>query len=779
MKLLNFIILIFPLILWAQDPNCDEDISAFGKQTEFKNCANPDFKDLLLQNPPDTEKTCLCASEYRKNYEKFLPKLQVKPIETKILALNQLKKALAENLINIAKSRSIPQSQNTFSASTEACNIERFIKSSSCKDKSFGDELVSGMSNELANLMSKTPQYNSPGLLKRIKSNNSCNISDSSIMQASLEVLEENLTDTVINEVLSKQLNTPELIQQFLDFNKNPEIRYLFSNHPLLSGLIKSPDSFNTFFKSLKKPATSASVKDSLYNSSQLSGILDQNFAKSCTNAFKAYEEVCNSVEDKKIQFNSFDDAGPFFDESTFDNADEVLDPTQPNSLDNNNRVLQFCETINQPKKPFDLKTYNDKISKELPDLYKQSSFDNYKSQKYENEFEKIRGFICSEPDTCNETSQYCRMKKLIKKIENPETTEGRLASTTDESMKNLLRSFVGSNPSANASQNTKQVLISQGIWPKPDGTYTPQKKVAERERKFYSEQAAAERPSSPAASTQAAQAAAIAQPSAPRRAASNSNPEPIVPQSSPNSLPSTTASTVAQASTFDADMDELKRKVAQLKSDGHSQTGQPVRKAATSSKPNSQAAPTTLSASAASPRFSNEDDSETTSAAQGLGDFGSTPDNRDIRDAGELQNQRAYADRQKALSGMAGAKGSASGRSSAGSAGVSGADGAKPEATLAVTVPEEKLRSEITKILNVNELKNLETLASSRKDFTFKINEAVFQVKFNPSTRLYAVEVASSRNEMSDRLKSDLVDYLNKLNKRTNSLEALNKNFK
>src|SRR5690606_20461925 len=93
----------------------------------------------------------------------------------------------------------------------------------------------------------------------------------------------------------------------------------------------------------------------------------------------------------------------------------------------------------------------------------------------------------------------------------DPDSLDSKLANSTSENAKSLLRSMIGDT--TNADPKTKEILIAHGIIPKDDGKFVEQPRIPEREPDYFAKAAA--NPVQPQlARTVPTQAAAPASPS-------------------------------------------------------------------------------------------------------------------------------------------------------------------------------------------------------------------------------------------------------------------------
>lgn len=488
MKSLILIILIgLPLMSWAQDKDCDEvipnsDILDTAEKLQVPNCSQSKF--IMQANEGDFSSLCqTCRPELEKSLAIYgIDNLSKKKLPLTDFVLDEFKKSLASNLLDIAKLRTLPSTNADFSSAIKECSIDKLaedLKASNCLDGSSMDELRNQLNEELAHILNPNTQFNNLGLYDRSRSNQpSCKISDADIINSMSLTLEAELDAEMVEKLSSFNPNASiesSLASTFPDTGLNT----LFLNHPIMAALKGNSTDFIAFFKNLQRPVTKENVKNALYDDSKTH--LSTSIANKCKSSFSAYKKAACSkdVKNGNSNFKSLADARPLV--GPIDGSrKKYVDPTDITSLEMSMNAAKVCMTSPETKS-FDLSSVLETLQHGQSESYASEPYKTVRKNKYHQEIGKARDGLCSLQEPCDKTNVLCKINDNLLKIKNSTTTESRLANSGDKSINSLLRSMIGT--ASNLSSSSKVVLISKGIIPDDSGKIVEQPIIPERSK--------------------------------------------------------------------------------------------------------------------------------------------------------------------------------------------------------------------------------------------------------------------------------------------------------
>ncbi len=735
------------------------------------NCANSDIeKSAELGNL-----TPLCVecrkkfSTLAEGYSVLLPSPPT--IDVRRGILEEFKKSLSAQILDISKLRSLHQMNTDFKEANSACNTENLCPNNSSISSEL-DNLKVQLANELKNLLSPTIEINSNGILNRSSNAKSCQISDQEMMKAQSLVFEDEISnDSFISQLSSLPQDEGSFhlaLEDFLE-NKMGKQRDLFVKHPILSRLAKDPIQFLKFFRSIQKPVSPDGFRKALYESPSLSANIDHDIAQSCNKAIGAFKDLYCSGR-ASFRGSSIDSLLPLSGDDLNFTSNKNL-TADLSELNPSKKILSLCSVVqsSNPKDP-DLSGGLKDMQYSLAQDYARSSFNRFKTIKYDSEISEPRELVCSDfekPIKCEMSDSLdCKYFKKIKGFRDPKSSDFRLAQSTDPNLNSVLRRLIG-NPSPKLIPlDSRTILISQGIIPQGDGTLASQPDVPERHKDYFSSGSAATASAQSTRSAPAAVASNSVSPAASRAAPTSIyQPSPTTNTNSPDSDPaSSELSNLDQSKLGDIQSEILRRTSAAPKAAplSASQVRQIVQdEAARRQVPLTQAQTTAFASQIQSQAQAPQGvtgGSLANNSAQALSDDNSNAVTRSGA-------QRLNDQRQAALGGMAGASGSRGGGSGSSLSVDSSGSGRSPasvtNASIALNVSgDAKNLSDVIKQkleLNDPEANQLKAMIESHRDFTLKLLNTTVDLSYVEGQ---GYRVASSN--ISADVRNQISAYLN-----------------
>jgi hypothetical protein len=465
------------------------DAQDFAESLQIPNCGNRSFFEL--QN--NSTVLCNCKQDLERAVRRYPGLTLPTPapiINAKQVLLNEFKKSISANLLDVTNLRSVYAVQGDFSAATRACNIER-IGRLPCMAGAEFTNLQNELANELSEVLNPTPKFDNDGILQRGSSTSQCtDISDQNILRATslnleLEIANDSGNPTIIERFSSLNPVTLAGLRNLTDsYESTVPYLTLFKNHPLFSRLISNPQEFKNFFTSLRRPVTASDLRTNLYSNTSNNQRLIQNLANNCERTISTFaNKICNeAVSRNNFRISNLSVPNPYTSMAAPKPGRYVqTDPADAASQKINelSDMLKFCNNSPPTSGAIDLNETIQQISGWLPETEARASLQKYGQTRYINQFGAARTAICSARNSGNcrtsSTTYDCRLFNAYTQVTSQNTPENLLAITSDPVLNNILRTLIG-NPSAqDLSPATAQILISQGIIPREDGTMDPE----------------------------------------------------------------------------------------------------------------------------------------------------------------------------------------------------------------------------------------------------------------------------------------------------------------
>ena len=463
----------------------------------MRNLQIPNCLDSLSNSREENDLNQLCdtckpqlntALRVFSRTEQAAPQLNVQNI-----LLEELKKSVISNILNVSTLRNLPELQTDFSRSQASCNLDTLERDLNALPNCMGrinlNGLRSDLSNELANLVADDYSANRPGIFKRQAE--TCNYSDKAILNAKANLLESMLDDNTVT--LFSQINATSADDLYNKISENPSLEPLFTllqGNPILANFLKDPSKFKTFFSSIPRPTNQSVIRNSIYNSSNGAEI-DNAISKKCNDSFKAFKTAACSP-DALIGKASIptlpSHRSPIIDIPVIRSGEFITLPEDEFQIQTNLDFLRICN-IRSNTARLDLSSSLNNISDWMPEEYQDITFEKFRVQKYTDDIANTRGMLCDAPTPCLDGSIDCKLKNIFTANQATSTPEGRLANSSSSSVNALLRTMIGNG--SGASPEARRILVQQGILPQADGTIVAQPQIAERAPNYIADQAA------------------------------------------------------------------------------------------------------------------------------------------------------------------------------------------------------------------------------------------------------------------------------------------------
>src|SRR5690606_12905023 len=149
--------------------------------------------------------------------------------------------------------------------------------------------------------------------------------------------------------------------------------------------------------------------------------------------------------------------------------------------IDKNIALLGLCPT--KTKMPLlSFKQKAQEITTGLDQAFQAHTLKQFEESKYFIEMGGMKAQLCDLTDC--QGSFTCKVKMKYKKMKGSENLDAKLASTSNESVNELLRSMIGDT--SKTETKTKEILIAHGIIPRADGKLVSQPEVPERRPDYF-----------------------------------------------------------------------------------------------------------------------------------------------------------------------------------------------------------------------------------------------------------------------------------------------------
>lgn len=736
---------------------------------QVPNCLTSDNLDAA----DEKDFTPLCK-ECRHKFEEALKRnagaVKKAPLDLSGALLNELKKSLSANLMDIVNLRSIYSTNADFSGAIKACDLDAFekeLQQSPCSKGIKLNTLKDQMAEELGQLLSSSPSASDKGILDRSSSKASCEISDVAILRVSSFKLEEALDANLVTalakinvkdkQTLAKSIN--DLESQF----HLPLLSFL-NSHPVFSSLMSPPENFTSFFKKLPTPIKIEQLRAALYGQKQNNELLTDKIAKRCQSAFSTFKSLaCHSdIKSGRAKIAGLKDA-EFVIGKIQPLPDDFVDLKKSEDIESHHKLFSVCDS--RSKDAIDFQAVVKPMTEWMPKEYTSVPYDDYRKKKYENDIGKTKTALCEikqKGGKCDDSTLNCQLYRHLEKTQDTNTPEGRLASSSDKNVNTLLRSFIGTPDKI--SEAARATLIKEGILPMNDkGELAAQPEVPERSTEFVNKMAEMAKP----------------QPSS--SVASSPTTPSVTPKTTPNktapTVPSTIGNTLAtpakaitpvtpSSATPDPEMkaidDEILRRLSDSKTPPTKEEARKVAREVLKEKGKSftPAQEQTIADSALA-----SFNSRSTSS----GDF--PPEEKATLTPGDTPKEKWEKEQKlRALAGMQGAQKSAAGRAPA-SADAEGKQEDKKLSTVALNISDDKVKLNLSDVLDEKILNNdsegqlLKVFILNKKDFILQVNNTSFKVKYDKSKGRFTISFENGDNKEAKRLRSQLEKFFNRVN--------------
>lgn len=785
MKIL-ILLSLFCSIAIASVEDCETQDNAeaksLAKSLSLPNCFNE--SSIIEVKNQDTENVCnTCKSKFETIYGKKI----VKPAKNKLQAdfldsaAEEYKKNIINNILFTLKMRALPSTGDTFSKASTACkmvNEESFLKNcksesakSILRDKKIFASIQDSVRKELAKIVSTSDTYNPQGTLLT-RPQPACFIPEKDILFLSSATIEEAFSPDLINYLSSIDVskfksiddlfNSPELKAHYT--GEIDELTNSLKKHPYLSQIANNPSEFSSFFKSIEKPADVTKLRKSLYSESQ-GKKLDSDLAARCSESLNAFaESICS---DKFENGNITTDPFQNFDKLPVAKIqpEELELASSEELIQKNTDFLSLCELKNEPNS-LNLSTVNENISKKLENSQRGLNLTDFKILKFDSELGQLNEFLCNgNNSSCDIKKLNCQILQKYKKLQDKSSTEYKLANSSNKEVNALLRTMIGDSQDLDAK--TREILVSQGILPKADGTMVAQAEIPERQPGYFSQSQQVQQAQTPNQNT--AQAASAK--TAPRRTNSSSNADygtSTVSNLGASPLPDF-SDLYRDQSELQAIEDEIKRRLTSLPEN----------------KPATKAAAKKIARDAFRSSGRQISPSQEEAFANRMMSHNSDPSsNDDVFDQqtgsgreASVSNSDSAAEKWKkdgmnrALADMHGAKGGANAAATGGRGPASAEDdaSAKPLTTVALNIAEDprlSLSQSLADKINKNdsETQILQVLVKNKKNFILQVKSVNFKVVFDDKKQLRILLESGDAKE-AERLRPQLELFFKRLN--------------
>lgn len=817
----NFILLLLILNVAASDDDCLEPIT----DTSLSNIAIPNctkrnlfLKEKKLKLKTSTSVTRPICDTCKANFltNGMLSNAQITKNNKSIYfesMYGELLKNISSSLVEISSLRNLPSTNIEYAGAKKECNANSFVAKlkSKCspeiqktvlQEKGFQQRI--GL--ELTSLVSSKRTTGSNGILNRPANDSSCEISDQAITSLKPIIAQELVNNDIINLVISSKATTPEEIRNiFANVNIGSiNLRDVLLSHPLLSSLSKNPSQFISFFKSIPNPKDNSSFTQALYSKDN-GKFFDSTIAKRCGDAYDTFiNKVCSKdFEDSNIDVSPIEN----FERISSGNDEDLV--STPSMVDENLKLFSFCDEFKKPNAKLKLSNDLDKLNNWLPENFAKASLRTFSDEKYDEDFSQIRNSLCSyqtklNGSKCDDPSYNCTLYNKLLLSRDPSTSEGRLASSPDKAINELLGSFVGDTTSL--TPETKLVLINEGIIPKSDGKYAAKPDVPERKPDYLAK--AASRTRSASSNNN--------QPSPTIDSASTPTPTTVQAASRDvaDSYPAPTAAASSTTNTTNAATTALANEAAATRSQLADVQNNILKKLLAAKKISPQPLSNTAVTNLADQAFreSNEQfsdlerqqiinnvysDPKVATAivplpSSSIGPAGTARLSRGENANDKLREKQANV----ARAGMAGARESEAAQGLLASAG--GAGSGSGTAIPTTPTPSENASARAVTVVALNEGtqqniaelltekvqkedmegKRINALVMGKKDFILKLNGVSFKVLYQENTKGFIINFDSGDQSAATRLKPQLENFFNKLQTRSVRLDNLRGNL-
>ncbi len=783
-RFLPLILISLSTPIHATDENCDQEtpLTRAVGAIALPNCVRSEIRAEACRD---------CSSNFLRRYPGRAPQLSLQETQEKFLrtALEEYKKTVAHNLLEATKLATLPNTGSSLERSRRSCQIkgpQDFINGCSSEAATrllsssplLGD-ITRGTANELARILSTDPNFRpEPTLLRR--STPACFIPERHILYLQSSALEEMFPPALIRAFRNVPPNRYQTMQDFFrspEFTQNyqgdlSELRNSLKTHPLLNAVFTTPAQAIGFLSSIRAPQSTARLREALYSRSA-GDQLDRQLAENCEKSFAAIKRsLCSdNFERGKLDLdpaNNFERLA----NTPLEASEEELAASEQ-LINVNLQFLRHCPQV-QDATATNLTSENQQIGQGLEPRLRELSYETFRLQRHERDIGYRQSNLCGMTEqTCTAGTLDCRIFRKLQQLRNPNSPEARLANSTNDSARELLRSMVGD--ATGVDPRGREVLIANGILTRTDGSYVEQPQVQERHPEYLARVASEEpdesgssatTPTTQQASRETAQRAQDRAPAASEASflppSTDANPGANAAAARTNTEPDL-SDVVRDREELENVQDELRRRLGQLPT---GQTPSPiearrvVREAFTArNQPLTQAQEVRLANQITTPR------TETPSSSSVLDDLPRSGTNRAgvSNTPSQLEQWRSNS-MNRALMEMSGARGQSAEETARTANAAQGGELTR----VALNIGEDS-RVTLAEILNSKisgndaETQLLKTLLRNNNNFVLQVRSMNFRIQFNQAQGFNLLLESGDRGE-AERIRPQLEQFLRRL---------------
>ncbi len=659
--------------------------------------------------------------------------------------LSEYKKTMSKLITDMISIRKLYTTGSSFNSSQTKCsaqNFQRKIQACSPFVKSFFEQnkISQLIPNEIASLLSNS-QIN-PSLLDR-SSPNQCSITDEQIISLKPLLLDRAMTPQTAQLISNFNPTSKDDLWNLLNDRIPEDLLDLIRQNPILTALAEQPSEFINFFRTVSRPPQRGSYEDFFRNalySPRNGDKIDVATANRCEQAINSFtDKVCSS------DFNNGNiSLGPIEGFERYNNGraypeGEAL--TSEDSLAKNVALLEFCAPINGSA--LSLAKDSNAINDWMRTNERQQPYINFSSTQHNEKFETPRNKVCADLNSTRCDSEpaksdvHCRLKDLFLESKQEGTLANRIANNPDSSVNKVLRAFVG-NPQGLPEQ-TKQVLIAEGILPQSNGQFVERPEIPERQPEYLA--GVANGTITPNAGGSTVQSQASRTP--PRRPSqSQTQAQVFQPGQGNSAVPETQLAENSEGDAealrrFEEGLDERLRRVEGQQTTNNNRRTQTTQRPASRGASSGRTSDRSQTANFI-PSQQAEVPTQITGGGSTVAAAAVVPEAR----LGQDTSRRGLADRQRneALANMNGARINPSVTAEAGRSPANAEGTFQPESSLTLNIDSN---ANLERVLTSNE--NLRALIQEQKPFRFRLNNSVFDVRFSNGS--YTVAFRSGGN--------------------------------
>ncbi len=503
MKSLLLLILIqLSIPALATDENCDEQtpLTQAAGELALPNCIRSRIRAEACRD---------CGSNFLRRYPGRAPQLSLQETQEKFLksALEEYRKSVSHNLLEAAKLATLPNTGSSLEQSRRSCQIkgpQDFMNGCGSeaatrllRESPLLRDITRETANELARILATDPNVRpEPTLLTR--NTPACFVPERHILYLQSSALEEMFSPALIRAFQNVPPNRYSSMEEFFlspEFSRNyqgdiSELRNNLKVHPLLNTAFSTPAQAIGFLSSIRAPQSPARLREALYNRTA-GDRLDRQLAENCEKSFTAIKRaLCSeNFESGKLDL----DPGTNFTRLTaseLPQSEEELAASEE-LITGNLQFLRLCPRVPDAAAT-SLTRENQEIGMGLDPEQRELPYDTFRSHRHRKDIGGLQNLLCGMTEqTCTAGTFNCRIFRKLQQLRNPNSPEARLANSTNDSARELLRSMVGD--ATGVDPKGREVLIANGLLTRRDGSYVELPQVQERHPEYLARVASEE----------------------------------------------------------------------------------------------------------------------------------------------------------------------------------------------------------------------------------------------------------------------------------------------